>query len=424
MNTQHAGGEMLRLLETLVRCPTINHPPRGDEAAGQAALRAAYEAMGLEVTSLCPQDLPEYPGHPAFLPREFENRENLVGVWRGTGGGKSVLLTGHMDVVPIEPLPWTATQPFEPRVVEGRMYGRGTADMKAGLACAAEAVRRLKQQGFCPRGDVILESVVDEEYAGANGTVAGRLAGINADFGVVLEASGLNVCPACVGGLVIELRVQGVAGMPYTGEEIANPAYDVAELVLLIKRFGQERIERTPRPKLWENTPQAAQVVVTKLKAGECTEHGQLSAPIDAWVEIVMQSYPGEEEAELLAQLKRFLQENYRGAEQLRIRRKYRYCRPAATDPQDPGVQALSRCAGAYTDRARVCGAMFSCDMFALTELGGMPSAIFGPVGGRLHAPDEWVDLYSMEVCVRALMDFIVEWCGCSRRQAGWGRTA
>ena len=119
-----------------------------------------------------------------------------------------MLLTGHMDVVPKEPMPWTVTQPFEPLIRDGRMYGRGTADMKSGLVCAAEAVRRLKEEGFRPRGDVILESVVDEEYAGANGTVAGRLAGVNADFGIVLETTGLNVCPACVGGLVITLRVQ------------------------------------------------------------------------------------------------------------------------------------------------------------------------------------------------------------------------
>ncbi len=200
MNMENRGAQMLSLLEALVRCPTENHPPRGNEAPGQAVLRAAYEAMGLETRMLCPADLPEYPAHPAFLPRDFAGRENLVGTWRGEGGGRSVLLTGHMDVVPKEPMPWTVTQPFEPLIQAGRMYGRGTADMKAGLVCAAEAVRRLQEEGFRPKGDVILESVVDEEYAGANGTVAGRLAGINADFGIVLEASGLTSAPPAWAG--------------------------------------------------------------------------------------------------------------------------------------------------------------------------------------------------------------------------------
>ncbi len=412
MNTSKVGEKMTALLERLVRCPTENHPPHGDEASGQAVLGVEYAGMGLEVHRLCPASLPEYPDHPAFLPRDFENRENILGIWRGTGGGRSLLLTGHMDVAPKEPLPWTVTQPYEPLIRDGRMYGRGTADMKAGLACAAEAVRRLKKEGFQPKGDIILESVVDEEYAGANGTVADRLAGYNADFGIVLEASGLNICPACVGGLVVNLRVQGVAGMPYTGEEIDNPAYDIAELIGLVKELGQRRMAEAPRPKLWEGTVQGAQVVITKVKAGECVEHGQLSAPIDAWMEIVMQSYPGEEEEDLMRALDKHVRRRYHHPEKLMIHREYRYCRPAATDPAYPGVQVLADCAGKYTDRARVCGAMFSCDMFAMTELGNVPSVIFGPIGERLHGPDEWVDLESMEICVSALMDFIRNWCG------------
>lgn len=404
--------DMFTLLADLVRCPTENRPPRGFEAAGQAVLGAQYERLGLETVHFSPAELDEYPSNPNFSPRDFEGREDLLGIWRGTGGGRSLLLTGHMDVAPKEPMPWTITQPYEPLIHNGRMYGRGTADMKAGLVCAAEAVRRLKQKGFVPKGDIILESVVDEEFAGANGTVAARLKGYNTDFGIVLEPSGLNICPACVGGLVVNLSVQGVAGMPYTGEEISNPAYDIAELIQLVKQFSELRMAQAPKPALWDGTVQGAQIVIIKVKAGECEEHGQLSAPIDAWLEIVMQSYPGEEEKELMESLYNFLHARYHDPEGLTIRSKYRYCRPAATDPDFPGVKLLETCAAPYSDLARVCGAMFSCDMFALTEIGQIPSVIFGPVGGRLHAPDEWVDLESMEICTRSLMDFIEAWCG------------
>lgn len=411
MNVEN-NAEMNGLLAALVRCPTENRPPHGFEAAGQAVLAAAYEDLGLEIHHLRPSDVKQYPDNPAFLPRDFSDRENLVGIWRGSGDGRSLLLTGHMDVAPKEPMPWVITQPYEPMIKDARMYGRGTADMKAGLVCAWEAVRRLKQKGFVPKGDILLESVVDEEYAGANGTVAGRFAGYNADFGIVLEPSGLNICPACVGGLVVKLRVQGIAGMPYTGEEIGNPAYDIAELILLIKRFSEKRMAEAPKPQLWDGTVQGAQVVITKVKAGEVGEEGQLSSPIDAWMEIVMQSYPDEEEDALLSALRSFLNEHYHDPDSVSIIREYRYCRPAATDLDSAGVQLLAKCAAPHTDLARVCGAMFSCDMFALTELAHMPAVIFGPVGGRLHAPDEWVDLGSMESCTRSLMDFIVQWCG------------
>jgi len=412
MNGTKTSAEVIQLLSQLVQCETENRPPYGHEAAGQAIILKAYEEIGLETHKLCPADLPEYPNHPAFLPRSFDGRENAVGIWRGSGDGKSLLLTGHMDVAPKEPMPWTVTQPYVPLIQNGRMYGRGTADMKAGLACAWEAVRRLKEQGFVPKGDVILESVVDEEYAGANGTVAGRLGGYNADFGIILEASGLNICPACVGGLVILLSVQGIAGMPYTGEEIGNPAYDIAELIQLVRQFSEKRMAEAPKPSLWDGTVQGAQVVITKVKAGEVGEEGQLSTPINAWMEIVMQSYPGEEEEELLGSLRRFMDEHYHDPAGLSIVREYRYCRPAMTDARHPAVQMLSECGKQYTDLARICGAMFSCDMFALTEIGNIPSVIFGPVGARLHAPDEWVDLESMETCIKTLMDFIVKWCG------------
>ena len=132
--------DMLKLLADLVRCPTENRPPHGYEAEGMKRIEKAYRQLGLQVSRVCPRDLPQYPDHPAFLPRDFEDRENVVGIWRGSDGGKSVLLTGHMDVAPKEPMPWTVTQPYVPLIRDGRMYGRGTADMKAGLACAWEAV--------------------------------------------------------------------------------------------------------------------------------------------------------------------------------------------------------------------------------------------------------------------------------------------
>ena len=406
----HYREDLVRLTSDLVRIPTVNFPPDGDEAPGQARLRDCYEALGLEIDQFSPADLPEYPSNPEFLPRNLAGRENLVGTWRGMGGGKSVLITGHMDVVPIEPLPWTVTQPFEPKLLDGKLYGRGSADMKGGLVAAVIAVQMLKDEGFTPRGDVILESVVDEEYAGANGTIASRFRGHHADFAIVPEASGLAICPACVGGMVFRLSMRGVAGMPYTGEEIPNLAYDLGDLLSLIRDFSAYRIETAPKPKLWEGTVQGAQVVVTKVKAGEAYESGQLSAPIEAWVELVMQSYPGESVETLEKEMNDYLRARFRDPGVLTIQPRYHYIRPAATEADHPGVRALAGALAPYA-AASVCGAMFSCDMFVLTDLGGIPSVIFGPVGGRLHGPDEWVDVESLFTTARAMADFIRNWC-------------
>lgn len=400
------------LLCALVSIPTENVPPRGFEAEGQRFFKAYCLGMGLEVDEFSPADLPEYPGHPEFLPRDFTGRNNIVAVWKGTGGGRSLLLTGHMDVAPKEPLPWSVTEPFVPLMRDGRLYGRGAADMKGGLCCAAVAVKALKESGYRPKGDILLESVVDEEYAGVNGTLACRLKGYGADFGIVLEPSGLTVCPACLGGLIFVVSAKGTAGLPYTGEEIRNPAYDIAALVRLMPEFEKQRAARHPRPPLWRDSPQELQVIVTKMKAGEATESGQLSLPIDAWAEIVVQTYPGERARDAEAELAAFISQRAPDPEKIGLKLKYHYCRPGSTDPAHPAVGMLAARAARHTDLAKVCGALFSCDLFALTEVGRMPAVIFGPCGGRLHAPDEWVDLGSLDACMDTLTDFIPQWCG------------
>ena len=81
-------------------------------------------------------------------------------------------------------------------------------------------------------------------------------------------------------------------------------------------------------------------------------------------------------------------------------------------DPEHEGVKLLAECAGEFMDDVVVNGALLSCDMFAFHEIGNVPCVIFGPVGERLHAPDEWVDIDSLVICAKTLARFIVDWCG------------
>ncbi|HHW48695.1 MAG TPA: M20/M25/M40 family metallo-hydrolase [Clostridiaceae bacterium] len=404
--------QLLDLICDLVRIPTVNFPPDGNEKPGQEYLKKYLENMQFIIDEFSPKDLPEYNHNPEFLHRNFEGRNNIVAVWKGTGGGKSLLLTGHMDVVPIEPLPWTITQPFEPLIKDGRLYGRGCADMKGGLALAVVVLKMLKENGFVPKGDIIFESVVDEEYAGANGTIASRLKGYNADYAVLLEFSGLKINPACVGGIIFKITLEGEAGMPYTGVKIKNPAYGIAEVINLIGEYAEKRIKETPVPELWKNVDQKIQTIITKVKAGEAYESGQLSVPINAWIEVILQSYPGETAESLEAGFKEFLYSRFSEPKALSVELEYHYCRPGYSDPNHPGTQLLAECARRYTDKAVICGGLASCDLFAITEIGGMNAAIFGPIGGNVHAPDEWLDIESLGICAQSLADFIVEWCG------------
>ena len=373
--------QLTGLVRTLVDIPTENHPPQGDEARGQKYIKKLYKKMGLQVDEFSPLDIYGFAGNPAFLhERDLKGRKNVVGFWKGTGGGKSVVLSGHMDVAPKEPLPWTVCEPFKSVVRDGKIYGRGACDMKAGLACAATAVMTLKKGGFVPKGDITIESVVDEEYASGNGTIASRLKGYNADFAVVLEPSGMLICPANVGSVMVKITIQGNPGMPYTEETIFNVAYALGELLLAIEKL-EERRESGQYPPLWEDAVQKRKIVVTKVKAGEVKPNGQLSSPMDAWVEVSVQTYPGETMQSTLAEVESFIKEKMGPEADVTVRPLYHYVAPASTDQRHPGVIGLLDCAKRYIDGTRVTCAPFPCDLFCFSGIRGYAGRGFRPCG-------------------------------------------
>jgi acetylornithine deacetylase len=368
--------------------------------------------MGLQVDVFSPMELYGFAENPAFLhERDLSGRKNVVGIWKGTGGGRSAVLSGHMDVAPKEPLPWTVCEPFKSVARDGKIYGRGACDMKGGLACAAAALMALKSSGFVPRGDIIIESVVDEEYASGNGTIASRLKGYNADFAVVLEPSGMLICPANVGSVMVKITIAGNPGMPYTKEKIFNVSYALGALLLAIKELEEKR-ENGEAPALWDGAVQKRKMVVTKVKAGEVKPHGQLSSPMDAWVEVSVQTYPGETMESAVAEVESFIKGKLDNEARVTVTPLYHYIEPAQTDAGHPGVKTLMDCAKRHIAGTRVTCAPFPCDLFAFQKYGDTPGVIFGPLGGNLHAPDEWVDIESMETTTKTLCDFLVKWCG------------
>jgi acetylornithine deacetylase len=405
--------QIIDLVCDLVNIPTENNPPNGNELEGQNFLKAIFEKLNFQTDEFAPDEIEDFHQNPAFLKgRCYSNRKNLVATWKGNGGGKSIVLSGHMDVAPKEPLPWNICQPFQSIIKYGRIYGRGSADMKAGLASAVMAVKILRDMGWQPKGDIIIESVVDEEYASGNGTIASRFRGYNADFGIKLEASGLRICPSCVGGLIYKVSILGVAGMPYTGGDIYNPVYDIADIIGIIKEYEKVRLKDVKVPELWENAVQQPKIILTKIKAGEVQPHGQLSTPIDSWLELVIQTYPGETEQDVTEDFKQFVKSRFSGSGEILIEREYHYIEPGSCDKSFEGIGLLKDCADNYLDGpAIVCGAPFSCDLFAFKKYGSTNAVIFGPVGGNLHAPDEWVDIDSVLTTTKVLIDFIVKWC-------------
>ena len=192
--------ELVAFAADLIRIPSETHPPGGDEGPVQRFIEAKLRDIGLDVDVFEPWSVPGALEHPGWWPGlEYDDRPNVVGVWTGAAGGRSLILNGHCDVVPAGPHDLWTHDPYGGVVADGRIYGRGASDQKGGIAAMIMAVEVLRHLGLSPRGDVIVESVVNEELGGYNGTVACCAKGYLADAAIVTEPTQLEIVAATEG---------------------------------------------------------------------------------------------------------------------------------------------------------------------------------------------------------------------------------
>ena len=202
--------EMLALLGDLVRRPSVGGS--AEENDTQARFAAVLHDEGME-TDHWQVPLPDLLAADDFPGVEVPREEawGLVGRLPGRGDGPSLMLNGHIDVVPTGPVAnWRDRSPFSGAVVGGELYGRGACDMKAGLVAALWAVRALRRARVPLRGDVLLASVQGEEDGGL-GTYALLRRGWRADACVIPEPTSLDLVPANAGSLTFRLSIPGHA---------------------------------------------------------------------------------------------------------------------------------------------------------------------------------------------------------------------
>ncbi len=205
--------ELVALLCDLIRfdtrLPTADAPVH-EEAALQEHLGERLRRAGAHV-EIAEPDPAIVAGH-TMIPEgfSFEGRPQLVARFPGRGGGRTLLFNGHVDVVDVEPRERWLTDPFSPVLENGRVHGRGACDMKGGVACMVFAAETLARTGTELAGELIVNTVTEEESTGAGGLVSART--LRADAAVVPEPTGLAVWIACRGSLLATITVDGRAG--------------------------------------------------------------------------------------------------------------------------------------------------------------------------------------------------------------------
>jgi acetylornithine deacetylase len=198
--------DLQSLLLALVTFPTLN----GNEDGAQQFMEAVFRDLGLKTErfAVADDEIRHLPGYSPAVGR-WAKHDNVVGTHKPREAkGRSLILNGHIDVVPVGAEELWSRPPFDPVIREGRLYGRGSGDMKAGIAAYVAAMRALRSLGLQPAAPVHLQSVVEEECTG-NGALACLQRGYRADAAIIPEPSGDRLGSAQVGVMWFQVKVRG-----------------------------------------------------------------------------------------------------------------------------------------------------------------------------------------------------------------------
>jgi acetylornithine deacetylase len=411
-------GWLVATLSKLVQTASENLPPLGNENACQLQIAEWLRELEIEPDVYELADVPELPRHAEYWPgRNYANRPNVNGILKGKGGGRSLILSGHVDTVPADsPAPW-AYPPFGAVIEDGRLFGRGAWDMKAGLAMNLAVLRALRQAGIVLAGDLIFESVVDEEFGGVNGTLAGRLRGYNADAAIIGEPTSLRICPAQRGGRTLHITLHGAGGI-LAGKQVGGRAVD--QLTYVLGRLPELKERRTTRVGVhpyYTNSAEPFAVWVTNIATGKWGWTQPITVPEVCKVELYWQAMPDETREEVEGEFLDWWSEVTRARPDLFaakpvIEWPMRFLPGCATPPDAPLVTEFAATAANLNMTAAIEGLDAPSDMYVFPRCFGTPAIMWGPSGGGAHQANEHVEVDSLVAATRALAHFVCRWCG------------
>ena len=399
---------LVTVLQELLAVPTITGTDA--ESAGQHAMAGRLEAMGLE-TDLWQIDLDHTLRVPGFPGLEAPRTQawGVVATTPQTGDGPTLVLNGHLDVVPLGDLTAWTVDPWAGLTRDGRVYGRGACDMKGGLACALVALEVLRSEAVSLRGRVALHSVVSEEDGGL-GTFATLLRGHTGDAAVVSEPTSLAVLPACAGALTFRLTVRGRAAHASVRDEGVD-AVDKYLLVHTALRALEARRNRDAHPLMEGALPYPLSVGI--LRAGDWAS----SVPDRLIAEGRLGVALGEDPAAARADLEQCLaalgaHDPWLAAHPVTVEWYGGQFAPGMLAADDPLVTQVSAAhADLYGVAPRVAGAPYGSDLRLLTGA-GIPTLLYGPGDVRVaHGPDEFVPVQDLLDVTRTLVLLISRFC-------------
>jgi acetylornithine deacetylase len=409
-------GEATAWLQALVREPSL----LGQEASAQALMKQRFEALGLEVRELVIDEslLREHPGYsPSIVP--YDGRRNVIGVHEPQGPvrGRSLILNGHIDVVPVGAERLWTRPPFEPWIDGDRLHGRGASDMKAGIVAYTMAFQALRSLGYEPAARVTMQSVIEEECTG-NGALACLVAGYTADAAIIPEPLD-EVMSAQMGVMWLTLDVYGVpvhASVAHTGIGAIEFAQHLVERLRELETQWNRPDQRHP---LYGQHEHPVNFNLGRIEGGEWSS----SVSTHCRVDLRLGFYPGIRPAQVREQVEALLHQahaSHPARDSVKVDISYHgfQAEGLVVDLQQPALQTLMQAHHDITGQTVATRATTATTDVRFFHLyGQIPSTCYGPRGANIHGVDEWVSLASLQQVTAVLALYIARWCGVNPRR-------
>ena len=400
---QSLGNQTERFLCDLIRFPSL--PGKELEAVNYTAHSFAEvaEVEQVPLTNALRED-EDYSDPIRGI--EYAGRSNLRARVAGSGGGHSLLFNTHLDVVPPSQ---GQERPFDPRIEENRVYGRGACDAKGQVATLYTTLLAIKRLGMGLKGDVLAHLVVEEEVGG-NGTLAMARRGERADACIVMEPTGLHILSSVRGAVWFRVTCTGRAGHSGRAGDTISALKMAARTMEILEQYHDRLLVSSRGLGLFDQFANPMPITFGKLTAGDWPA----TAPAQATLEGVLGLLPNKTRYQVMDEMRQALLDS--GDEWLRehLSLEFMYRHDAhVLDPGHPlvtGLQASCRLAGTGGE---VSAMTASCDSWFYNNQLSIPTVVFGPGSlGFAHSNHEQIGLDEIAEAAAILVDFLINWCG------------
>ncbi|WP_315729174.1 MULTISPECIES: ArgE/DapE family deacylase [unclassified Bradyrhizobium] len=403
--------DQVAFLQKLVQFRSL----RGEEAPAQDWLAKQFEARGYKVDrfSLADVDLARHPKAAPMDAIALEGSKQVVATLESDGKGRSLILQGHVDVVPEGPADLWADPPYEAIVRDGWMIGRGAQDMKGGVSAMIFALDAIRSAGFLPDGRIHLETVTEEESTG-NGALATLMRGYSADACLIPEPTGHTLTRAQVGAVWFRLRVRGAPVHVAYSETGTSAILSAMHLVRAFQDYTAGINARAAANKWFGAVKNPIKFNVGIIKGGDWASSTAAWCELDCRLGIL----PGETPQQAMAGIERCLAEaqasdSFLSSNPAELIWSGFQADPAVCEPGSAAEAALAAVHERVFERPledRLSTAVNDTRYYTVDY--GIPALCYGPYGIGPHAFDERVELDSVRKTTLSIALFIAQWCG------------